>query len=185
MPAADIERVAALVQEGETAGDATVTGILLAEPAPGDRLYLCAFEAPDGARSWLAVRDDGSPVADRRLVRDATWIAALCEVAADVAFPGDLEELRGRLLQVRMTEAPPGIEEAEAAALALERVIGAPPHVASPLRLDELGAAARRLETALDPTQPSPFAAAMQGAQGAVEELVREIEGSYRIPLQD
>lgn len=177
----EIDRVAGTLEPGFE----TVTGILVAEAAPGDRVYLCAFEAPDGTRSWLAVGDDGAPVADRRRLRDAVWIAALCEIAADVAFPGDLEELRGRLLQVRMTEAPPGIEEAEAAALALERTLGVPPHVASPERLDAVGTAARRLETALDPTQPSPFAAAMQGAQGAVEELVREVETAYRIALPD
>lgn len=177
--AGDIERIAGLL--GPAAE--TLTGMLVAEPAPGDRTYLCAFE-DEGARTWLAVTDDGTPVADRRRVRDAVWIAALCEVAADLAFPGDLEELRGQLLQVRMTEAPPGIEEAEAAALALERVLGAPPHVASPERLDAVGTAARQLETALDPTQPSPFAASMQGAQAAVEELVKEVEGAYRIPLE-
>ena len=48
-----------------------------------------------------------------------------------------------------MTEQPDGIEEAEEAALALERAIGAPPRVASPAYLDAVGAATRRLELAL------------------------------------
>ena len=56
-----------------------------------------------------------------------------------------------------MTEQPDGIEEAEAAALALEQAIGAPPSVASPAYLDEVGAATRALERALG-DHASPFA---------------------------
>jgi hypothetical protein len=43
----------------------------------------------------------------------------------------------------------------------------------------------RRLELALDPGAPSPFAAAMQAAQGAVDELVHDVESSYRTRLHD
>jgi len=179
--AAEIERIAGLLDFS----GAELTGILASEPAPGERLYLCAFAAADGARSWLVVDADGGQVADRRRVREAVWTAALCEVAGDLAFPGDLEELRAHLLQVRMLEAPPGIEEAEAAALALERTLGAPPELATPERLDEIGAAARRLETALDPTRPSAFAGAMQAAHATVEELASEVESAYRLPLVD
>jgi hypothetical protein len=82
---------------------------------------------------------------------------------------------------VRLTEAPPGIDEAEAAAAALQRTIGAPPQLASPAKLDAIGAAVRRLELALDPGAPSQFATAMQAAQGAVDELVREVESAYRV----
>lgn len=164
-------------------GDGVITGILAAELFPSERVYVCAFEGADGSRTWLVVDGDGEAIGDRRVIRDAVSVAALCEIAVDAAFPGDLEELRSHLLQVRMTEAPPGIEEAEAAALALERVVGAPPHLATMARLDEIGAAARRLELALDPTVPSPFTAAMQGAQGAVDDLVREVEGAYRLQL--
>jgi hypothetical protein len=175
----EIERIGGLLDPGKD----TLVGILVAEPTPDERRYVCAFEATDGGRSWLVVDTGGAPLTERARVRDAAWIAALCEVAGDAAFPGDLEELRGQLLQVRMTESPPGIEEAEAAALALERVLGAPPRVATPELLDAIGTASRRLETALDPTRPSLFSAAMQGAQPAVEELLREIEGAYRVPL--
>ena len=56
----------------------------------------------------------------------------MCELAGDLAGGGDLEQLRSQLAQVRMVEQPPGIEEAEEAALALERMIGAPPRVATP-----------------------------------------------------
>ena len=48
-----------------------------------------------------------------------------------------------------MTENPPGIEEAEEAVLGLQRAIGAPPALATPARLDEIGAATRSLEVAL------------------------------------
>ena len=48
-----------------------------------------------------------------------------------------------------MVEQAPGIEEAESAALALERAVGAPPRVATPAYLDEVGAATLALERAL------------------------------------
>ena len=57
------------------------------------------------------------------------------------------------------------------------------PQVATPARLDEIGAATRRLEQALDPAAPSPFTAALKGAQGTIDELLREVEQAYRAPL--
>ena len=107
-------------------------------------MYVCAFETDDAAPPWLALDGDGRPLRERRDVRDAVSIAALCEVAEEAAFPGDLDELRAQLVALRIAEAPEGIEEAEAAARALQHVLGAPPHVASPERLDAIGEAARQ-----------------------------------------
>ena len=68
-----------------------------------------------------------------------------------------------------------------------------------PARLDEIGAATRRLELALDPAAPSPFTAALKGAQGTLDELLEEVverlpraarlvtirhEGERRAPLR-
>ncbi len=108
-------------------------------------------------------------------MRETASIVVLCEVAAEVAGGGTLDDLRARLAQLRVTENPPGIEEAEAAALALERTVGAPPQVASPDYLDAVGAATRALEEALGELG-SPFGAAMRAAAGAVDEFVREVE---------
>ena len=36
-----------------------VSAVLAAEPTPGLRAYLCAFEAVDGSRSWLVLDDRG------------------------------------------------------------------------------------------------------------------------------
>jgi len=157
----------------------TVAAVLAVEPSPGSRHYLCAFERADGARHWLAVDAIGGPVTSRRVVRDVVTVAALCELAEESAFPGDLDELRAQLVAVRLTEAPAGIEAAEEAALALQRALGAPPQLASPARLDEIGAAARRLELALDPTAGSPFGNAMQAAQAVADELWAEVEATY------
>ena len=144
-------------------------------------MYVCAFDGGAGVRSWLAVDAAGEPVLERRRVRDAVAILALCELAEETAAGGDLDELRSQLAAVRMTEDPPGIEEAEQAALELQRVLGAPPVLATPARLDEIGAATRGLEVALGgAVQGSPFAAAMKGASEVVEALQREVEGSYR-----
>ncbi len=172
----------ALVDELERIVQLTAaTAVLAAEAQPGDRVYVCAFEADGGPRTWLAVGPDGEPVSERRRVRDAVSILALCELAQESAAGGDLDELRSQLAALRVTEDPPGIEDAEQAALELQRVLGAPPVLATPARLDEIGAATRRLEVALGgAVQGSPFAAAMEGASEVVEALQREVESSYR-----
>jgi hypothetical protein len=81
-----------------------------------------------------------------------------------------------------MRENPPGIDEAEEAALALEHVVGAPPRLATPALLDEIGVATRRLELALGTSGGSPFAEAMKAGTSTVEALVTEIEAQYKAP---
>jgi hypothetical protein len=180
----DLVEIRVLAAAHGDAGD-VVSAVIPAEPTPGDRVYLCTFDGADGFRSWLAVASDGTPVGSRRQLREAVSIAALCEIAAESAGGGDLEALLDRLREVRETEAPAGIDDAEAAARALRDLVGEPPHLATPARLDEIGAAARRLEQALDAEGGSPFSATIQGAQGAVSELQREVEAGYRLPLDD
>ncbi len=157
--------------------------VLAAEAHPGERVYVCAFE--DGPeRTWVALDRAGEPVDERQRVRDAVSIVALCELAEETAAGGDLDELRSQLAALRMTENPPGIEEAETAMLELQHVLDAPPTLATPARLDEIGAATRKLEVALGgAAQGSPFAAAMKGASEVVEALFADVERSYRIPL--
>jgi hypothetical protein len=46
-----------------------------------------------------------------------------------------------------------------------------------------VGAATLRLERALGETAASPFAAAMQQARVAVDELALEVEAGYKLPL--
>jgi hypothetical protein len=172
----DLERIAAAASaHGE------VTGVLAAEPSRGRRRYLVAV-GPEGARRWVVLDDDGAAVERRDEVRDTASIVALCELAADLAGGGDLEQLRSKLAQVRMVEQPAGIEEAEEAALELERTIGAPPRVASPAYLDAIGAATLTLERALGETT-SPFSSAIRSSTGAVEEFVADVERGYLIPL--
>ena len=179
----DLERIGDVAASFSREGD-RLAAVLAAEPSPGSRSYLCAYEPSTGGRGWLVLDGDGSPVLDRGAVRTAAAIAALCEVAAEHAALGDLDELRAQLVALRLTDAPPGIDDAEEAAAELQRTIGVPPQLASPERLDRIGTAVRKLELALDPLAPSPFAAAMQAAQGAVDEIVREVESAYRRALQ-
>jgi hypothetical protein len=180
--AEDLQRAAQLAAARAERDDA-VTGVLATEPRPGERVYLCSLDAADGFRSWLAVRADGQVVETRTELREVVSIAALCEVAVDAAGGGDLDVLIDRLDELRRTDGPPGIEEAVDAARALRAVLGEPPQLATPARLDEIGAATRRLEQELDPTAGSPFAAAMKSSQGVVAELQREVEAGYRVPL--
>ena len=172
----DLERIA-----GAASAHGEVTGVLAAEPARGRRFYLVALGA-DESRRWVVLGDDGQPIDAREDVRDTASIVAMCELAADLAGGGDLEQLRAQLAQVRMVEQPPGIEEAEAAALALERVVGAPPRVASPAYLDEVGVAALVLERSLGEAV-SPFSSAIRSGAGAVEQFVQEVERGYLYDL--
>jgi hypothetical protein len=166
----------AYAEEGEE-----LIGVVPAEPA-GIRVYLCAFER-SGEGAWIALDEDGGPVADRALVRDAVSIAALCELAEESAGGGDLAELRSRLAQLRSAENPDGIEEAEAAAAELEQAILEPPRVASIAYLDTIGRRAARLEETLGATGGSPFAAAMKTGLAAADELVSSVERSYKVSL--
>ena len=174
--AEDLARAAAAA-----AAPGEVVGVLAAEPGRGRRRYLVALGA-DESRQWLVLDDAAAPVAELDDVRATASIVAMCELTADLAGGGDLEELRSQLAQVRMVEQPPGIEEAEAAALALERIIGAPPRVASPTYLDEVGTATLALERTLGNVS-SPFSEALRAGTGAVDEFVREVEQAYRLDL--
>jgi hypothetical protein len=176
----DVGRIAAAAAGHAAAGE-ELTGVLAVDVL-GSRVYLCAFAAPERTL-WLALDDNAQAVADARLVREAASLAALCEIAEESAGGGDLPELQARLAEIRATEAPQGIEEAEAAAAALAAVIQPEPRLASGAYLDAIGNAARRLEEALGDSGGSPFAASMQAAVGAVEELAADIEANYKLPL--
>jgi hypothetical protein len=178
----DLARIAAAAlpfsQDGEE-----LAGVIAAEPYGGRRVYLCAFRDGDERVGWLALDDDGGPVATRALVRETASIVALCELAEENAGGGQLEELRAQLVTLRLTENPLGIEEAEAAALALEHVIGASQRVASPDYLDAIGAATRELELALGQPGSSPFSEAMKESVEIVEVFVRDVELGYKLEL--
>ena len=120
--------------------DEELAGIVPAEPASGVRLYVCAYR--DGeVGSWLVLNAESEPVADRSLVRDAVSIAALYELAEEVAGPGGEDE----------------------------------PRVATPARLDSLGTSVE---------DQAAFVEAMKQATGTVEELVRDVERGYKVPLR-
>jgi len=176
----DVGRIAKIAADYAAAGE-ELTGVLAVDVL-GIRVYLCSFAAPEGT-SWLALDDTAQPVSDARLVREAASLAALCEVAEESAGGGALPELRARLAEIRETDAPEGIEEAEAAAAALAAVIQPEPRLASGAYLDAIGNAARRLEETLGDSGGSPFAAAMQSAVGVVEELAADVEANYKLPL--
>jgi hypothetical protein len=181
---AEVDAVAAAAVALAAPGE-TLSGVIPAEPEQGSRVYLCAFEGEgDGSsRTWVALDSDGRPLRDRRLVRAAVSIAALCELAEEAAGGGKLEELRAQLLSLRLTERPEGIEEAEEAALELERTIGAPPRLATPAHLDAIGAATRRLEHALGEGPGSPFGEMMMRGIEVVGELETDVLRGYKLEL--
>jgi hypothetical protein len=178
----DFERVAAaagaFAQEDEK-----LDAVLAAQPTQGGRVYLCAFRRGDEV-SWLAVDDAGEPVTDRERVREAASLVALSELAEESAGGGELDDLLSRLVAVRLTESPEGIDEAEEAVRNLQHVLGAQPRVATAAYVDEVGAATKRLEDALGSPGSSPFAEAMKASAGAVQAFTTDVESNYKEPLR-
>lgn len=159
-----------------------LAGVVAAEPSPGLRVYLCAYRRDgDGLLSWLALDRGGEPLDDRPLVRDAVSVVGLCELAEECAGGGDVSGLGRRLAELKARHDPDGIDEAQAAAAALETTIVAAPRVASLAYLDAIGAAASTLERALGEAGSSPFARAMQSGSGAVDELADDVERNYKL----
>ena len=178
--AEDVARIAGAAAAFAEPGE-RLTGVLVTETL-GRRIYLCAFESAEG-RTWLALDDGAQPVTDGRLVREAASLAGLCEVAEESAGGGHLPELRSRLAEIRATDNPDGIEEAETAAASLAEMLQPEPRVANGAYLDAIGSASRRLEHALGESGVSPFAAARPAAAGSVEELAADVERNHTLPL--
>jgi hypothetical protein len=160
-----------------------LSAVIPTEPHRDERVYLCAFTAGD-AKSWIALDGDCRPVVDRRMLRDAVSIAAMCELAEETAGGGDLPELRSQLATLRETEKPEGIEEAEAAVAELEQTIGGELRIASPAYLDDVGAVTRRLEQALGEYTRSPFTEAMKQSGLTIDGLSADIESHYKLELE-
>src|SRR6266536_244568 len=106
----DLDRAAAAADRFAGPGE-ELAGVVPAEPEPGERAYLCAFVAGE-ERTWLVLDDEGEPVTSRDAVRRTVSITAMCELAEESAGGGELAELRERLVALRITESPSGIEEA-------------------------------------------------------------------------
>jgi hypothetical protein len=178
--AAAVEAASAYAEDGEE-----LLGVVPAEPGTGLRVYLCAFGASGSGddQRWLALDSGNRPIADRALVREAVSIAAMCELAEESAGGGDIGDLRARLVELRLSEAPEGIDDAEVAAAELQTAIQPPPRVASVAYLDSIGLAASRLEGALGQVGASPFAESMKSAMPAAEELAAQVVRGYKGPL--
>jgi hypothetical protein len=89
----DVSRIAEAAARYAVAEE-EVAAVIPVEPATGERLYLSAFAIPGGSQAWLALDDDGAPVTNRTLVRDAASIAALVEVAEETVAAPDADEPR-------------------------------------------------------------------------------------------
>jgi hypothetical protein len=178
----DLDRIA-VVAAGFASEGEELSGVVPSRAEPDELTYLCAFVRGE-ERTWLVLDDAGEPVTDRETVRRTASIIALSELAEETAGGGDLQELREQLVAIRLTENPEGIEEAEEAALELERAIGSPPRLAEPAFLDRIGNAARRLEAALGSSPASPFAEAMKQGLATIEEFVHDVETNYKTTLE-
>jgi hypothetical protein len=177
----DLERIADSAASFAADGE-RLSAVFAAEPPTGGRVYLCAYRAGDGL-AWLGLDDRGEPVTNREQLRAAASLVALCEVAEESAGGGELDELRSRLVALRLTENPPGIDKAEEAVLALQRILGSAPRLATTDFLDEVGTATKRLEESLGEASESPFVLAMKNASPAVDALTSDVEANYKADL--
>ena len=171
----DLERIASAAQAHADQGE-RVTGVLAAEPRGAGRIYLCAYDSG----MWLALDDGGQPLTSERTVRDAAQLAAVCELAAELAGGDDLADLQLRLRELRERENPPGIDEAIEAAQAVADALADEPRVATTEFLDRIGALQRDLERALGTESVSPFATALQHAMPAAAELAEDVTRKYK-----
>ncbi|MES1247999.1 MAG: hypothetical protein ABUS54_10040 [Actinomycetota bacterium] len=178
MLADDLDRIGSIAEAYAAPGERGAA-VLAAEPRAGVRVYLCAYEAGE-AHAWLAFGEDGTPLADRRLVREAAELAALAEITADNAGGDELDELRVTLRRLREIEHPEGIDDAVAAADAVAAVLEEEPRVATLEFVDRVGALVRMLEQALGTSSASPFATLMQQARSAVDELADDVDRTYK-----
>ena len=161
--------------------------ILPTEARAGRRIYLCAFGGTDGeAESWLGLDAAGRPVVERQVVRDAVSIAAMCELAEETAAGGDLDDLKSRLVALRVTDEPArhrgGRGRGRGAAARprrRRRSSRRPPGSTRSGRRRASWSCALGGEL-----QGSPFAQAMLSAPAVVEQLTADVEGSYRAPLR-
>ena len=156
-----------------------LAGVLAAEPAWAVG-STCAPTPAASGHTWLALDDAGEPITDRELIRQAASLLALCEVAEESAGGGELDELHSRLVALRLTENPPGIDEAEEAIVGLQQVLGSTPRVATAAWLDEVGAATRRLEETLGDVRPVSVRRGDEGASRAVEDFTTDVEANYK-----
>jgi hypothetical protein len=85
----ELDKIAAIAARYATDCE-QLAAILAAEPRPGERVYLCAFDGPAG-RTWLALTADGTPIRARDRIRDAVSIAALVELAEESIEAGQAE----------------------------------------------------------------------------------------------
>jgi hypothetical protein len=178
----DLARIAEAARAFAEPGE-DLAAVIPAEPAAGTRVYLCAYGEEGDDKTWLALDDEGRPIPNRALVRESVSIAAMCEIAEEVAAGGKLDQLRAELVALRETEHAPEVDEAEDAVFALERTLSAQPRIASPAYLDEVGAATRRLEEALGEIGRSPFVEALKHAVGTVDDLTKDVERNYKQTL--
>ena len=133
--------------------------VVAAEPA-GVRLFVVALAAGDEHLGYVAVDTAGTPVADRRLVKDAVSLAALAERAEEVSGATAADELvapfRAAAETLRGAGEGAAADAAEAVAAAGERlaVAAAGPRAATPGYLDRMAALAGELAAALEAFVP-------------------------------
>ena len=151
---------------------------------PGERaLPLRLRDATAAERSWLALDAGGAtPVDERQAIRDAVSIAALCELAEEVAAGGDLDELRSQARRAPRHREPRGDRRGRGGACSSSSACSARrPRWRRRPASTRSALATRRLELALGGAlQGSPFADAMRGAGDVVDALTGDVEA--RLP---
>ena len=117
-------------------------------------------------------------------MREVASIVVMCELAEELAGGGELDELRARLAQLRMTEQPAGDRGGRGggarrwSARSARRRASPRPRTST-----TVGAATLALEHALGELE-SPFASALRSSTGAMDGFLAEVETRYLLPLR-
>ena len=172
----DLEQIAEAAAAFAAPGE-RVTGILAAEPLRSGRVFLCAYATGDERPAWLALDADGAPVASlSRRARSREARRALRGRGGERGWRRPAAAARSGCASSARPRRRRGSRRRRLAAAELAETLEAEPRLATTDYLDRIGAAARRLEQALGDDAGSPFAAAMQQALPAVDEVAAEVE---------
>jgi hypothetical protein len=186
-----IERAAAAAR---SATGMVPDAVLPAIVSTDRRVFVCALGGGE-ERLWLVVGDDGAPVADAGVIRDAVEIVAISEIAEEAVSLLVLEE--SRPLVRRTLELADGLGETSvvvAARATLEALDAlaevAPPgvRVASAVHLDAVAAAAVLVGDRFDLIREAALevSARLSGEPGDPrDELARTIWDAVRVLARD
>ena len=116
-------------------------------------------------------------------MREVASIVVMCELAEELSGGGQLDELRTRLAQLRMTEQPAGIEDGRGGGARRWSARSAHRRASPRPRSSTTSAPRRSRSSRRSGELESPFASALRSSTGAMDGFLAEVETRYLLPL--